>query len=98
MQQGLFALLAGIGLSGLTGLFACKERSAKIGSIAFWSLTIGLVLYGFTRGFVFDRFLLTWAFLLPIVWYQVLSKKLLVMQLLFLAAIASILTVTYLTS
>ena len=98
VQQGLFALLAGIGLSGLTGLCACMKRSAKIGSIAFWSLAIGLVLYGFTRGYVFDRFLLTWAFLLPIVWYQVLSKKLLVMQLLFLAAIASILTVTYLTS
>ncbi|MBC8200916.1 MAG: hypothetical protein H8E86_02625 [Planctomycetes bacterium] len=98
VQQYIFAFLAGIGLAGLAGLFACKEKSARVGSIAFWSLAFGWLLYGFTRGFVFDRFLLTWAFLLPIVWYQVLPKKLLIAQLLLLVVIASILIVNYLTN
>ena len=97
VQQAILALLAGIGLAGLAGLWACKERAATVGSITFWSLTLGWLLYGFTRGFVFDRFLLTWAFLLPIVWYLLLPKRLLIPQFVFLAAIAAILFFRYLT-
>jgi len=96
VQQGVLALLAGIGLSGLAGLWVCKDKTRIVGSITFWSLTFGWLLYAMTRGFVFDRFLLTWSFLLPIVWFKILPKWLLIPQYVLLAVIASWLSVTWL--
>ena len=96
LQQALLALLAGIGLSGLAGLWHCRDKSAVIGRITFWSLAFGWLLYALTRGFVFDRFLLTWAFLLPIVWVRVLPKWLLVLQYSLLAIIAAYLVAVWL--
>jgi hypothetical protein len=96
MQQLFLALLSGLGLAGLAGLWLCKDRVRIVGSITFWSLTFGWLLYAITRGFVFDRFLLTWAFLLPIVWYKVLPKWLLVPQYILLAIIAVWLSSTWL--
>jgi hypothetical protein len=96
MQQLVLALLSGLGLAGLAGLWLCKDRVRIIGSITFWSITIGWLLYAMTRGFVFDRFLLTWAFLLPIVWYKALPKWLLIPQYVLLVIIAAWLSSTWL--
>jgi len=96
LQQVLLALLAGVGLAGLAGLWQCKVKASVAGSITFWSLAFGWLLYSLTRGFVFDRFLLTWAFLLPIVWYRVLPKWLLIPQYIVLAVIAAMLCNTWL--
>lgn len=96
MQQAVLALLSGVGLAGLAGLRQCKEKANVTGSITFWSLTFGLLLYSLTRGFVFDRFLLTWASLLPIVWFRVLPKWLLIPQFIALAVIAGMLCNTWL--
>jgi len=96
LSQAILALLAGIGLAGLVGVWHCRERARVVSTITFWSITIGWLLYAFTRGFVFDRFLLTWAFLLPIVWVRVLPKWLLAVQYLVLFAIAAYLTATWL--
>lgn len=92
----VLALLAGIGLAGLAGLWHCKDKAKPVGLITFWSLAFGWMLYALTRGFVFDRFLLTWAFLLPIVWYRVLPKWLLIPQYIALAVIAAMLCNTWL--
>ncbi|HIO53067.1 MAG TPA: hypothetical protein EYN32_05425 [Phycisphaerales bacterium] len=96
VQQGILASLAGVGLAGLAGLWVCKDRARIVGSITFWSLTFGWLLYAMTRGFVFDRFLLTWAFLLPIVWFKILPKRLLIPQYVLLTVIAAWLSVTWL--
>jgi hypothetical protein len=96
VQQAVLAILGGLGLGGLVGLWYCREKAPTISRITFWSLTIGWFLYALTRGFVFDRFLLTWAFLLPIVWVRVLPKWLLALQYAFLAIIAGYLAITWL--
>ncbi len=90
------ALLSGVGLAGLAGVWHCRERAKLVGSITFWALTFGWLLYALTRGFVFDRFLLTWAFLLPIVWVRVLPKWLLLLQYAALTFIAAWLIGTWL--
>ena len=86
VQQFLLALLAAIGLSGLLGLrIAAKEKdSTVLGAvigITFWSMSFGWALYAFTQGFVFDRFLMVWAFLLPIVWWTQLPRALFLLQI-----------------
>ena len=89
--QSLFlALCAGIGCSGLFGLWklTTSEGNSTACELSVIVLTLGCALYLFTRGFVFDRFLYTWAFLLPIAWIKRLSPQLLIMQLLMLSVIA----------
>jgi len=89
IEQVVLAVLAGIGLAGLAGLWHCRNQIKVLGAITFWSIALGWLLYALTRGFVFDRFLLTWAFLLPIIWVKVLPKWLLVFQYALLALIAA---------
>jgi hypothetical protein len=96
ISKYVLAFLAGIGLAGLAGLWHCKNKVALVTSITFWSLMFGWLLYAVTRGFVFDRFLLTWAFLLPIVWIRTLPKWLLIPQFAALTLIAVWLTVGWL--
>ena len=96
-QTVVLALLAGVGLAGLVGLWHCREKAPIICSITFWSLLLGWLLYSLTRGFVFDRFLLPWSFLLPILWVRVLPKWLLSIQYVALAFIAVWLIATWLT-
>ena len=80
--------MAGIGLAGLASLWKLRKPGDLILPVAFWSFFIGCGLYAFTRGFVFDRFLLIWAFLLPIVWVRYLSKELFVVQMIAMFKIA----------
>lgn len=92
-QQVVLSILSGLGLAGLAGLWNCRKNSdSTIGSIVhdvcYWSLTLGWLLYALTRGFVFDRFILIWAFLLPIVWIRILPQKLLIAQYMLLTVIA----------
>lgn len=44
------------------------------------TLTCGIVLYAATRSFVLDRYLLPWGCLLPILWIQLLDRRLLIVQ------------------
>ncbi|MBT4531037.1 MAG: hypothetical protein HOC27_07505 [Phycisphaerae bacterium] len=96
VQQSLLACFAGVGLAGLVGVWNCRAKARYAGSITFWALTFGWLLYAVTRGFVFDRFLLTWAFLLPIMYVRALPKWILVGQYIFLAGIAAYLTASWL--
>jgi len=98
IQHFSLAMCAGIGCSGLFGLW--KLTTAEGRSIAceltVIALALGCGLYLFTRGFVFDRFLYTWAFLLPIVWVKRLSPAALLLQFILLAAIAGRLVAVWL--
>lgn len=100
-QQVVLSILSGLGLAGLAGLWNCRENTdSTIGlvvhDVCYWSLTLGWLLYALTRGFVFDRFILIWAFLLPIVWIRILPKKLLIAQYMLLTVIAVRLVVLWL--
>lgn len=93
-QQFVLSILSGFGLAGLAGLWYCRKQDESmvdelIHDVCYWSLTIGWLLYALTRGFVFDRFILIWAFLLPIVWVRVLPKKLLMAQYVLLSVVAA---------
>lgn len=101
VQQLLLAALAAVGLGGLVGLLASsRTKLASIGgiviSITFWSFTFGWLLYAFTKGFVFDRFLMVWAFLLPIIWWTHLPRWLLALQSAAMLVIAVRLAVIWL--
>ena len=55
--------------------------------LVLWTLITGAAMYGLTRAMVFDRYLLPWAVLLPIVWTAALPRKLLFVQAIILAVI-----------
>lgn len=88
VQSLVVAILAGIGLCGLASLWKLRSEGEHIVMLAFWTLFFGWSLYAFTRGFVFDRYMLTWTFLLPIIWVKKLSGPLLLIQLLGITLIA----------
>ena len=96
IHQALLSVFAGVGLAGLAGLWHSRSKATYVGEITFWALAFGWMLYALTRGFVFDRFLLTWAFLLPIVWVRTLPKWMLAVQYIFLTGIAAYLTANWL--
>jgi len=79
IQKLLLAILAAVGLAGLVGLQKMPQKNVA-SQLSFYTLTFGWLLYAFTQGFVFDRFLLVWAFLLPIVWWTQLPRTLFVLQ------------------
>ena len=91
-------MCAGIGSSGLFGLWklTTTEGDSIACELTVIALTLGCGLYLFTRGFVFDRFLYTWAFLLPIVWVKRLSPTALFLQFVLLAVIAGRLVAVWL--
>lgn len=100
VQKIVLSILSGIGLAGLSGLWYCKREDAStvetlIHDVCYWSLTLGWLLYALTRGFVFDRFILIWAFLLPIIWIRLLPGWLMAAQCIVLAVIAARLTMLW---
>jgi hypothetical protein len=78
-QKILLALFAAVGLAGLVGMQRTSHKEI-VTHISFYTLSLGCLLYVFTQGFVFDRFIMVWAFLLPIVWWKQLPKTLFVLQ------------------
>jgi hypothetical protein len=100
IQKIVLGILSGIGLAGLSGLWYSKREDASkvetlIHDVCYWSLTLGWLLYALTRGFVFDRFILIWAFLLPIIWIRLLPGWLMAAQCIVLAVIAARLTMLW---
>ncbi|HJN71870.1 MAG TPA: hypothetical protein QF528_04675 [Phycisphaerales bacterium] len=79
LQKVLLAMLAAAGLAGLVGLHRTSQKEV-VARITFFTLTLGWLLYAFTHGFVFDRFLMVWAFLLPVVWWKQLPRSLFLLQ------------------
>lgn len=79
------------GLGALGALALATPARATIGLAARFQWLIfmsGWLLYALTRGSVFDRYLLAWGFLLPIVWVATLPRGLIAAQAFGLAIIA----------
>ena len=69
------------GLHGGLGAVALEEPAddgfTTLARIQFWVLVSGISLYAFTRGFVFDRYLVVWGACLPLLWVRYLPRWLL---------------------
>ncbi len=94
LRSLLIALLSGVG-GAAVGAFAqviAHERGSPTQStvirFAFWTLATGLPLYVITRGPIYDRYLLVWLPLMPIVWIATLPRWLVLVQSTVLLAIA----------
>lgn len=67
-------------LSALGWSWPVTDRRGVVVRLAVWMLIAGTGLYALTRAYVFDRYLLGWAILLPLVWVLVLNRKQLALQ------------------
>jgi len=80
--------VASIGaLTALSWRLPAETTDGAAGRFLTWTIFIGWSLYAFTEGFVFDRYLLVWMMLLPILWMRWLPRWLLAAQIIALAAI-----------
>ena len=57
------------------------EPAGVVLRLTVWSLVMGCLMYCFSLGWVFDRYVLGWAVLLPIAWVRVLPRSLLIVQI-----------------
>ena len=95
VQGALLAGLAALGLGSMGAFGAVLEErgradmTASVARLTLLTLVSGWAMYGLTRSCVFDRYLLPWAALMPIVWAATLRPRLLVVQLAGLTAIAA---------
>jgi hypothetical protein len=98
----LMPVLCALGLGGL-GAFICLAHRTRLTSLAgillrVQALTLGAgwLIYAFTRGFVFDRYLVVWAVAVPIAWVLLLPRIGLLIQTVLLTMVASMLVFTWL--
>jgi hypothetical protein len=85
-QQVALAVLATIGGASLGAMLAVAWNRAMLSTegmvrrLTFWTLTGGLGLFSLTNSPVYDRYLVVWMLLMPIVWLFVLPRWLLLVQ------------------
>ena len=86
MQTAVLSMLGGLGAVSIAafGQLALRRRTDEMGAhvlrLAFWTLAVGLPLYAITRGPMYDRYLMVWAPLLPLAWWRLLPRWLLIVQ------------------
>lgn len=101
-QSAIIGAMAVVGLSSLGALAALcigrsfHDRTSVALRLQVWTLLSGWALYGLTQGFVFDRFMMAWAVLMPIAWAAALPRWLQAVQLVALASMLAWWTRDYL--
>jgi len=86
VESAVLGLLAALGLAGLAAGFVNAARSGisarrrRLEVLALLPLVLGWGLYALTRGDVYDRYLLAFSLLLPIVWLDVRPRALVAVQ------------------
>jgi hypothetical protein len=96
---GVMAVLGGAGLGALSMMVWRCEASSALGAvnrIQFWTLFCGCAMYLASAAPVYDRYVLAWTMLLPIVWARELPRPALILQMVGLAGIAVWLTARWL--
>jgi hypothetical protein len=76
-------------LGGLASVAFATPVSQQFGQalrLQMWTFLSGWSMYMMTSGYVFDRFIMAWAVLMPIVWVNALPRLLMVVQAIGLAA------------
>ncbi len=93
LQAPALVLLSALGL-GATGALAMlsfdrstREAIGLVHRLQLWTLLGGWAMYALTRSVVYDRYLLPWIVLLPIVWVWSLPRRAQVIQAVGLVAI-----------
>ncbi len=95
LQAVLLGALAVIGAAALGAMASIgwarstQDRIGVVHRLQFWTLVTGCSLYVLTNSVVYDRYLLAWAVLMPIVWVVSLPRRAMVAQGLLLLVIAS---------
>jgi hypothetical protein len=95
LQAVLLGALAVIGAAALGAMgsigraTSTQDRIGVVHRLQFWTLVTGCSLYVLTNSVVYDRYLLAWAVLMPIVWVVSLPRRAMVAQGLLLLVIAS---------
>jgi len=88
---GALAVLGGAALGGLAAVAWRRPVSQSLGALnrlQFWMLATGMAMYVASVAPVYDRYVLAWSFLLPVVWLTELARPRLVAQSLLMAAIS----------
>jgi len=82
-------LVGGLAMTGAAAMGALgslgwrrgvSDRTGVVMRLQFWTLVTGCGLYGMTSGVVYDRYLVSWAVLMPIVWVVSLPRRALGVQ------------------
>ena len=77
----ILGILAAVGARGSSGWGrGVSDRTGVVMRLQFWTLVTGCGLYGLTSGVVYDRYLVSWAVLMPIVWVVSLPRRALGLQ------------------
>jgi hypothetical protein len=99
-MPGALHAMAVIGGGSLGALASLARRESVAGSLlagwTLWTLLAGIAMYALNAGFVFDRYLLPWCAVLPIVMVKWLPRPVLVVQLVLLAVVAGVSVRTWL--
>ena len=101
-QRALLAAACGLGFAALAALATCavrapaREPRGMILRLQAWTLVLGAAMYALTRAAVYDRYLLAWAALMPIVWLVALPRGAAAAQAAGLLGIAAWLTYRWL--
>jgi hypothetical protein len=102
VQHGIIALMATLGLASLGALAALTWKrqittpAGVVLRLLIWSLLCGWAMYALTSGYVFDRYLMGWAALLPIAWVLLLPRSAMALQAAALLAVLGYHARTYL--
>ena len=94
VPRAAFAVLAALGTAAIAaaGVLARRAPLDEPGAgpvldrLAAWTMLLGWLMYGLTRGDVYDRYLLAFVALVPLLWIRVVPRWLLVVLGLALAA------------
>ncbi len=92
-QVGALTIFAGLGGASLGAMAAVawskgvNTEDGAVRRLAFWMLAAGIPLYVVTSGPIYDRYLMVWYILLPIVWATSLVRPILIVQATGLALI-----------
>jgi hypothetical protein len=94
IHTAIMAAIAAASAAGVAGLWAvsagvkCTDRFGVVVRVEAWLVLIGPTMYAFTDAPAFDRYIVGWIVLLPIVWVRTLPRAALIVQMIVLAAIA----------
>jgi len=87
---GTMTVAGGASLGALAAVSWKHDITSSKGVIlrlTFWTFACGIAFYSLSSGFTFDRYVLPWAILFPIVWVVILPKKWLWIQILMLVPV-----------
>ena len=91
LTLGLLAIVGGAGLSALAAITLrrpIENTTGVVNRLQFWIIASGVAMYLASAAPVYDRYVLAWTILLPVVWQAELSRWRLAVQTIVLAGVS----------